>query len=650
MVGAKIGGFFNHRNLCFLCKYRCDLNLVLCIDSDQDLTLGFAKVNNQIRSYLMRHLFSLNSKKPKRSLLIISCLFVFSCSISVGYAAENKPRYELLLAGGGLQTCSSMAAENCTTKVFDSEMKTEDLYQISQENLKKLSQTQGYLTLSATDKLQINDVILNIYAKYPNEVVSRQGLRELFEKYRGLPLYRSLNDAAYYALLDSFEYRQMDAKGQRKREVTRLQHNKNTSSVKIYQAFVEQAALRMPKEQQVPHIVVITASSRDPFEVADFYVSVFSEAGAETTWLPLDKTYQQARALERNSEAGCAQLRQLRANNNSFYREDIYPNRTALQSQYCQQPEKMTAALIGAQGLFINGGDQSLTLAALLNPDGSDSIELHLIKQRIQAGQLIVGGTSAGTAVQAGGVFEQMPVPMITNGDPEHAMKRGAFANNPPSERCSNSGLCKQKLLSNDLSFRADGGIGLFELGLLDTHFSERDRETRLAIFAAETKQRFAFGVDETTALLVSSHNSTNKLQFAVLGQNGVFIVDRKFGYYFQGVAPGWTARQSIVTGMSHYLNDGSRAEFDRDTGKLSFSVAGEKTINATKLQEVGRGIWRNQVRKHCGANESIKWSLFDNDYELAVSDLTEFYYAPSTDHCSYTNVPFIITGAKTKL
>ena len=57
----------------------------------------------------------------------------------------------------------------------------------------------------------------------------------------------------------------------------------------------------------------------------------------------------------------------------------------------------------------------------------------------------------------------------------------------------------------SDLTYRAGGGSGLFNIGILDTHFSERDREARLALLTAYTGTRFGFGVDEATALMVNT-------------------------------------------------------------------------------------------------------------------------------------------------
>jgi cyanophycinase len=616
----------------------------LCIDNNKELTLGFAKVNKLKETFSMKDLslffLILNTKKKRIAVIIVYIYSILSCSYS--YSTESKTtHFELMLAGGGLATCSSMATKNCTENHFGPDDKFENLYQFSEKNADKFRNTAVFLALSASQKMQINLVIQHIYAKNPDVIANLQGLREHFAQSGHLSLYQNMDDALYYAFLDSFEYSQTDQKGGRKKERVDLTNNKNQSSLRIYRRFVQQAALRMPEERSVPKIAVITASARDPFEAADFYISVFEQAGAEVIWLPLDGVYQQARQLAVKGELGCAMLDKLRAKNNRFYRDDIYPKRTAKQRQFCDAPELMLQALSEVQGVFFNGGDQSLTLSALRFADGLDSPELTLIKQQVKLGKLIVGGTSAGTAVQSGGVFGQIPIPMITNGDPEFAMSRGAFSMAPPSQRCPVNSDCSPGVLGGDLTYKMDGGTGLFNLGLLDTHFSERDRETRLALFTAVTNQRFGFGVDEATALFVGYSRDRKEAVLEIMGQHGVFIVDRTSSRYSRA-----TQNEKLtveITSLSHYLTDGSVAHLNLDNMNWRFMAKGQ-TLNSLKPGfALGRGHWRDQVRAYCGSKEPIIWQQFGNEYFLQPTDNTVFSYNDEADHCSYSHLPFTI-------
>lgn len=566
-------------------------------------------------------------------------LITIGCGVSL---AVEKPSFDLMLVGGGLKTCSSMSTRNCENKSFQKSTMGELLYSVTQQNIENFATALNLVKVEQTVQVKINKLLLDIYALKPNQSMTSEQLRSAFDRVDGLSVYKALPDPVYYALLDSLEVRQLDQSGQRKREVTALNDTSSQASIDIYQRFVEEAAKRKPDTQAKPTIVVVTASSRDPFEVADFYLSVFNDAGAQTDWLPLDKTYQQAQQLNTLGFDGCAVLTQLRAQNLSFNREQIYPQRTAKQAQYCQQPQLMLNAIANAQGIFFNGGDQSLTLAALKLPDGSDSAELALIKQLNRSGKLVVGGTSAGTAVQAGGVANSRPIPMITNGDSEFAMARGAFATPPPSQRCASGTECEQGLQNGDLTYLASGGTGLFTLGLLDTHFSERDRETRLAVFSSATRQNFAFGVDEATALLVSNPID-GKYNMQVLGASGVFIVDRSV-VQESFIRQAGTSNH-VISGMAHYIAAGSNMILEPNTGQWQFSLAGESVTTKKSIRDKSEyAVWRRAINRACGSLDEIKWQQFGNQYLLKASEVTQFARSLDKKQCQYTHLPYVIS------
>lgn len=580
----------------------------------------------------------------KRFLLITS--WAYFCFISMVYGNQSElgsEKYDLMLVGGGLNTCSSFSLKNCKKKPFGDQHLASILYVFSSESVERFLKSAPISTLPISDQNNIRAKLLNIYSKSGSAKLNRRQLREAFESVGELDWFRQLPDPQYYSLLDSLEVLQKDQNGERKHEKTALMQSRDPASIEIYQRFVGQAKLRMTDNKVKPTVLVLTASSRDPFEVADFYTSVFEEAGANVIWLPLDKTYQQAKALERKGFAGCAKLEELRQRNVSFYRERIYPNRTKYQAQLCQDEAAVTQLIQSAQGLFINGGDQSLTLAALKHSDGSDSIELAMIKSQLKKGKLIVGGTSAGTAVQAGGQFNARPVVMLTNGDPKLAMQRGAFANPPPSQRCLAQSQCGSGLLTGDLTYNAQGGLGLFSLGLLDTHFSERDRESRLAVFAAITQQRFAFGVDEATALLVKLHENGDH-GFEVQGANGVFVIDRQVGHYRTTQKSANSQVKREVSGLSHYLAHGAKAQYVTQTDEWQFALPGAKRDTTLRLAPLADGEWRNQIRRHCGSHEVLGWQQFGNQFALKANSDSQFYYHADTKHCHYIAVPFVIS------
>ncbi len=145
--------------------------------------------------------------------------------------------------------------------------------------------------------------------------------------------------------------------------------------------------------------------------------------------------------------------------------------------------------------LFFGGGDQERIRAALVTKDGRDTPALAAIRRAHRAGTEIVG-TSAGSVALVRG-------PMITGGE-------GA----------------------SDVTHDARGGLGLFRLGIVDTHFSQRARGPRLMELTRKTRARTAFGIDENTALIVQRTSKGPRVR--ALGQGNVTVYRREGGKIFE--------------------------------------------------------------------------------------------------------------------
>ena len=174
------------------------------------------------------------------------------------------------------------------------------------------------------------------------------------------------------------------------------------------------------------------------------------------------------------------------------------------------------------------------------------------------AGQIIVAGTSAGTAVMSGGSYQGRKVPMISNGDSFSAMQFGAFDLPAPQPGCDKDQSCSNGLAENHLTFNRNGGLALFPWGVLDTHFSERGRQARLIRLQHDTQTRFGFGIDENTALLVGFEQGENapEVKMAVLGEAGVYIADMQ-----QAQSSGEGSASRIEKVSTHYLTRDDRLE-----------------------------------------------------------------------------------------
>jgi cyanophycinase len=308
-----------------------------------------------------------------------------------------------------------------------------------------------------------------------------------------------------------------DANGQRVLEVVDFNASKSTAAKDIYRHFVAMAKsahlARTGKAVLRPRIGILTSASSDPFDAVDFYLGAFQQAGARAQWLPLDA------AVRASFGKDCGAIAAARtALTGETDRAEIYPDLAQTQRKLCLDRSQLGKILADLDGLFFNGGDQSLSKAAWF--DGAQPIfEFTALQARVKARTLAIGGTSAGTAVMS-------KAAMITNGTSIVALKRGAKAQPPPPLDCTRKNSCPKGLVEDDLTYEASGGLGLFTLGILDTHFAARERQGRLAQLLIDSGTRFGFGVDETTALIVAE--SDGRVHLRAMGAGSVWIFDAK--------------------------------------------------------------------------------------------------------------------------
>ena len=552
---------------------------------------------------------------------------------ALGIPAQAAPAldsHRLMLAGGGIRTCSSMAAKHCTdghqfaggrTSVFAS-LAAQQLALVEASSWQTGEQRQQALK-------QLRQLAARLGAGPHRLTALTDGLREQDRQWLN-----SLDDRAWYGLIDLLETAPENKAGAY--EQVALAASNSADAIAIYQTFVAMAAKRAGGQK--PRILVITASARDPFEAADFYQQVLAQAGADSHWLPLDGVLHAAWRSGR-----CDQLAAVRAERlGSYRREAIYGERVAYQQQLCRDPELLTSLFAGAHGVFLNGGDQSLTRAAFIADDGRPAPWFELLQQRFAADQLVVGGTSAGTAVQAGGSAFGHPVPMISNGDSRAAMARGVFAAGAPGAGCERSGNCGG-LKPDDLTYLATGGLGLFNFGVVDTHFSERARHPRLAVLQLMTGVPFGVGVDENTALLVTPGDGQAAL--AVVGERGVWLNDVTAA---QRVDHG----ASVTLGplRSHYLQQGDWARLDRNGFSIELAATEPVPQLAAKPGKVDALLEGDRLRQWltggCFAGTEAKGEDVSADGILTatLSQGTDYQQRLSIDaargpRCSYSNL-----------
>ena len=140
------------------------------------------------------------------------------------------------------------------------------------------------------------------------------------------------------------------------------------------------------------------------------------------------------------------------------------------------------ALLDGVTGIFISGGDQ-MRLTSIL---GGTKLARR-IEQMVQETDIVLAGTSAGAA--------GMSASMIVRGEPtSHPHKN---------------------------SVRLSPGLGFLKNIIIDQHFTERGRISRLITAVSFNPYNLGIGIDENTAIIL---NSDGILE--VFGEGSVTIVD----------------------------------------------------------------------------------------------------------------------------
>ncbi|WP_166838633.1 cyanophycinase [Rheinheimera pleomorphica] len=481
----------------------------------------------------------------------------------------------MVLIGGGLHTCTSASVRYCTdANTFTAAAKSADQFSLSAEHLSNIADKAFWGEERIIEQQQTLALLEFIRSRVADELISERELLRLWRSSEievdgiwvsGRINYADLTDRERNFVLDQLQVMavQADSKKRsnaaRQKEFANLAQTSDGFTVEIIHKIVE-LAQQVSGPQRKPRLLLVTASGRDPFAAVDMYSNLFEEAGADVSWLPLNAAYQAAQQNTVNNKASCEQLPQyLAAYHGTYQRQRVYPDLMQQLERFCQQGSAAAVEQIRrADAIFINGGDQSLTLQAFRHEDGSATAELKQIESMLGAGQIIVAGTSAGTAVMSGGSYQGRKVPMISNGDSFSAMQFGAFDLPAPQSGCDKDQSCSNGLAENHLTFNRNGGLALFPWGVLDTHFSERGRQARLIRLQHDTQTRFGFGIDENTALLVGFEQGENapEVKMAVLGEAGVYIADMQ-----QAQSSGEGSASRIEKVSTHYLTRDDRLE-----------------------------------------------------------------------------------------
>jgi cyanophycinase len=180
------------------------------------------------------------------------------------------------------------------------------------------------------------------------------------------------------------------------------------------------------------------------------------------------------------------------------------------------------ALLQDTTGVFISGGDQMRLVSVLGGTEFA-----RLLEERVRHSPLVLAGSSAGAA--------GMSASMIVRGD----------ATSHPNKN----------------AIRLSPGLGILQSIIIDQHFTERGRLTRLITAVSYNPRQLGIGIDENTAVVIS-HDGT----LEVHGHGTVTIVDGSRISYNDIAEVDDTEPFAVAGVQLHILRDGLKYDLTHRT------------------------------------------------------------------------------------
>ena len=191
-----------------------------------------------------------------------------------------------------------------------------------------------------------------------------------------------------------------------------------------------------------------------------------------------------------------------------------------LQSRQDANDEDHIRDIVDATGIFMTGGDQK-RLLAIIGGTALDA-EMHAALKLRGA---VIGGTSAGASAMSGH--------MLAQGRAELHPEKGSVS--------------------------LGAGLGFLHKVVIDQHFSERQRLSRLLSIVAQNPYLQGIGIDEDTALVIE-----RGVGIEVLGEGAVTVVDgRSMTTNLHDIANRETPE--LIDVRLHLLPSGSKYQLPRE-------------------------------------------------------------------------------------
>jgi cyanophycinase-like exopeptidase len=495
-------------------------------------------------------------------------LSLFLLLVPIELLSAHSPT--LLLMGGSYKTCSSLDTDDCLADKKDfSNARQAAKYQIDQRAFLSILAPSYWATRHQPPALsKIKQLLESSYSQASNRTLSYAELNSIFEQ-ADSSTWNALLVSEQDMIFSAFEMPQF-ANGSRLKEGVALDGGNRPFDAQMFRRFVQEAAKRSPGKK--PRIAFVTSAAANNFDAVDFYRELFQQAGAEVIWWPIDASMNAAIY----GHQGCVALPRLRQQIFSqLNREGVFPDLNKQQQQACLNANQLANVPMQVQAIFLDGGDQWLHWNTFFTADGHANPWLQNLRTAFKTGNLVVAGTSAGTAVQSGPA-------MITNGTSANALKIGAKIYGSMDEGCERAKRCPLGFEEDDLSYWPGGGLSLAGPLLMDTHVSERKRELRLLTLLNAVDAVAGIGVDETSAVLLNINASDISVE--ALGMSGA--------WWMMKPTAGPTRGEFSL--QAHYLAPGNILHWQdgqlRDTAMPHFSPRAAKTTQASDAIS-GKGL-----------------------------------------------------------
>lgn len=441
--------------------------------------------------------------------------------------------YQLMLLGGDLHYCRSMALRFCNSAgenvLGRQQNRRRQFYKLTPRQVEAAMAANMWHADRQAMRHDLNLVLQELSRQVASQPLSR---RELLTAWKGVSvkqnnrilsghsLFLQLHKHEYQMILDFLELPMLDQFEDRIVEQAALKHTREPVTEKLLRTFINLAS-KDPNSEKQPLILVLTAGERDPFANVDTLEEVIASIGAQVHWLPLDGALQSLWA----DRKPCGQLESYRNRlGNNYDRQRIYPDLVARQQALCNNPAQVGEWLSKADGLLLSGGQPHFLKRTLVAADGKPTPALSMIRQRISQRQLVVATVATSTNAMSGGKdLTGKQTAMLLGGTSEMGFNHGSFNRQQVSD-CQGVGKC----LTGELIYNHQGGIGLFPWGVLDVEMSDNGHQGRLSKVSFDNGNRYGFGVDKNTALLVSHEPGSDRVDLGIAGEGGVLIVDHQ--------------------------------------------------------------------------------------------------------------------------